>query len=171
MSLPITLTDVDDFRARSIQDKHTGCWHFLRTNGERYPENKSSINVMTHHGCMTLTKAIALLAHRMVPGYGEVAYRTCRTLDCCNPKHITVGSKSEHRQVSMKPQTKRMTPQEAMAAAMKHRTVWDWAGGKEPVLKPTAQAALEVVFSSALRPSMPPDRGGDAEDEAEEVEA
>jgi hypothetical protein len=89
------IRDLDSLKGRCWCDPDTKCWHFRTARGRPMkPDGKRQAVWITGRGAMPVTRVAWEFAHgRSVPK-GQVAYRTCTSFDCCNPRHIAAGPRA-----------------------------------------------------------------------------
>lgn len=85
-------------KGRCFVSSETGCWHLRTGDGKPLARGIPTYSVWSpvHRRKVAATKLAWLLAN---PGQelppGHVAFRTCDSHDCVNPKHLQVGTRSE----------------------------------------------------------------------------
>lgn len=86
------IRDLDTLKGRCWCDPDTKCWHFRTARGRPMAKDgKRQVVWIKGRGVVTVTRVAWEFAHgRPVPD-GMVAYRTCTSYDCANPKHISAG--------------------------------------------------------------------------------
>lgn len=89
------IRDLATLKGRCWCDPDSKCWHFRTARGRPMAKDgKRQVVWVSGRGVMPVTRAAWEFANgRPVPD-GQIAYRTCTTYDCANPRHITIGPRS-----------------------------------------------------------------------------
>lgn len=85
---------LEDLRIRCKVDEDTNCWHWVGAcNQGRYPR----FQLRHEDGSFKTHNAVrgALILAGREPKEGQVGFRRCRSHDCCNPAHMSVGPKAK----------------------------------------------------------------------------
>ena len=95
----IGVTTVEGIRERCRIDDETSCWNWAWGRSDHAKSGNPAVHI--GKGVMGLEKTTTMSAYRaawLLAGKklnkGEVVYRSCCNIDCCNPAHLKAGPRA-----------------------------------------------------------------------------
>ena len=94
---PLVALTTDQIRMRCWCDPQSKCWHYRTADGRKMPQDgKRQAIWIGGRGAVPITRASWEAQHQKPVPEGWIAFRTCDSYDCANPKHIKAGPRKAH---------------------------------------------------------------------------
>lgn len=90
------IRELEDIRGRCVIDDETGCWHWRGAVAANTTKSICPVAWSPALGkVVSVLRQVYEFAHPEASMIGRMVWRSCASQDCCNPKHLLMGTRKQ----------------------------------------------------------------------------